>query len=358
MPQTVLLVGTRKGLFLLESEDRRDWNVRGPLCDAWPIYNAILADDGTIYATAASEWHGAGVWRSADRGETWEFSSEGITYGEDNELKVNKVSGLAATNGRLLVGAENIGLFESRDGGKTFSLLSTLDGASGRETWNDPNMQPPGHLGLSAIFPDPDDEQKIRVIVQGNSIFDTDDGGKTWAPRNKGLRREWPAPPDPEVGFCVHKLAPSPADGQRWFQQNHVGTWRSDDGGMTWNEISEGLPSQFGFAAAAHAHDRDTFYTTVVDPMHSRTMIDGQCAVWRTRDAGSSWQKLTNGLPQQNAHLGVLREGMVADRQDDFGLYFGTSTGQVFASVDEGDSWTQVADYLPAISSVRVATVD
>lgn len=358
MPQTVLLVGTRKGLFLLESADRRDWTVRGPLCDAWPIYNAILGEDGTIYATAASEWHGAGVWRSADRGETWEFSSEGIAYGEGSELKVNKVSGLAETNGRLLVGAENIALFESRDSGKTFSLVTSFEGVSGRETWNDPSTQPPGHLGLSAIIPDPEDEQKIRVIVQGNSILDTDDGGRTWAPKNRGLRREWPAPPDPETGFCVHKLAPSPVDGDRWFQQNHVGTWRSDDGGDNWLDITEGLPSEFGFACAAHAHDRDTFYTTVLDPLHSRTMIDGECVVWRTRDAGSSWQKLTNGLPQRNAHLGVLREGMVADRQDDFGLYFGTSTGQVFASLDEGGSWTQVADYLPSISSVRVATIE
>jgi hypothetical protein len=357
MAKTVLLVGTRKGLFVLESGDRRDWAMRGPLCDGWPIYNAILDEGGTIYATAASEWHGAGVWRSSDLGETWQFSSDGIAYPEESDLKVNKVSGLAAANGRLLVGAENIGLFESRDGGQTFSLVSTLDGASGRDVWNDPAMQAPGHLGLSAIMPDADDEQKIRVIVQGNSTFDTDDGGKTWMPRNKGLRREWPAPPDPEVGFCVHKLAPSPVDRDRWFQQNHVGTWRSDDGGATWNEITEGLPSEFGFACAAHPHDRETFYTIPLDPMHSRTMHDGRASVWRTKDAGSSWQRLGNGLPDRDAHLGVLREGMVADLQDDFGLYFGTSTGQVFASVDEGESWTELSGYLPAISSVRVATI-
>jgi photosystem II stability/assembly factor-like uncharacterized protein len=357
MAKTVLLVGTRKGLFLLESDNRRTWTTRGPLCDGWPIYAAILDEDGTIYASAASEWHGAGVWRSTDLGETWEFSSEGIAYPDDSGLKVNKVSGIAATPGRLLVGAESIGLFESRDGAKTFSLVTTFDEASGREAWNDHANQPPGNLGLSAIIPDPADEQKIRVVVQGNSIFDTDDGGKTWTPKNRGLRREWPAPPDPEVGFCVHKLAPSPVDEQRWFQQNHVGTWRSDDGGDNWIEITEGLPSQFGFACAAHAHDRDTFFTTVLDPMHTRTMQNGECAVWRTRDAGSSWEKLTNGLPERDAHIGVLREGMVADRQDDFGLYFGTSTGQIFASTDDGESWSTVADFLPSISSVRVATL-
>jgi hypothetical protein len=357
MGKTVLLIGTRKGLFLAESSDRRDWELRGPLCEGWPIYHAILGEDGTIYAAAASEWLGSGVWRSSDLGETWEFSSEGIGYDESSDLKLNKVSSLASAHGKLYVGAESIGLFESSDGGKTFSLLSTLDGAPGREVWNDPSMQPPGHLGLSAIIPDADDPQKLRVIVQGNSIFDTDDGGKTWAPRNKGLRRDWPPPPNEEVGFCVHKLAPSPVDKDRWFQQNHVGTWRSDDGGLTWNEITEGLPSEFGFACAAHAHDRDTFYTIPLDPGHGRVMHDGRASVYRTRDAGSSWERLGNGLPQQDAHLGVLREGMVADRQDDFGLYFGTSTGQVFASVDEGDSWNEIAGYLPSISSVKVATL-
>jgi photosystem II stability/assembly factor-like uncharacterized protein len=356
MAKTVLLVGTRKGLFLLESDDRRDWKLRGPLCDGWPVYQAILDEEGTIYAAAASEWHGAGVWRSSDLGETWEFSGEGIAYPEGSDLKVNKVSSIASAHGRLLVGAESIGLFESRDGGQTFSLLSTLDGASGREQWNDPASQPPGHLGLSAIIPG-DDPQSFRVIVQGNSIFDTTDDGKTWTPKNKGLRRDWPAPPDPEVGFCVHKLAPSPVDKQRWFQQGHVGTWRSDDGGDSWVEITEGLPADFGFACAAHAHDRDTFFTIVLDPLHNRTMPGGEAAVWRTRDAGSSWEKLTNGLPQRDAHIGVLRDGMVADTQDDFGLYFGTSTGQLFASTNEGDAWVQIADYLPAISSVRVATL-
>jgi photosystem II stability/assembly factor-like uncharacterized protein len=357
MPQTVLLVGTRKGLFILESDDRRDWKARGPLCEGWPIYHAILDEEGTIYAAAASEWLGSSVWRSSDMGETWEQSSEGLNYEGVEGLKLNKISSLAAAHGKLYVGAESVGLFDSSDGGKTFSLVSTLDGAPGREVWNDPAMQPPGHLGLSAILPYPDSPDHLRVIVQGNSIFDTDDGGKTWTPRNKGLRRDWPPPENPEVGFCVHKLAPSPVDAERWYQQNHVGTWRSDDGGHTWNEITEGLPSDFGFACSAHPHDRETFYTIPLDPGHGRTMHDGRASVWRTRDAGSSWQRLGNGLPDHDAHLGVLREGMTADSQDDFGLYFGTSTGQVYASTDEGDSWSEIASYLPSISSVKVATV-
>ncbi len=358
MPQTVLMVATRKGLFLLESEDRRDWNVRGPFCENWPIYHAVRdPGSGTIYAAAASEWHGSAVWRSSDEGETWEHSSEGLTHGEsDDGVKLSKVSNLAVSDGRILAGGEAIGLFESTDGGQTWSLKSTLEGQPGSDAWNDPKNQPPGHLGLSAILPDTADPSHFWAIVQGIGIFETTDDGATWAPRNTGLRADWPLE-DPQVGYCVHKLVRSPTDGNRFFQQNHVGMHRSDDGGHTWTEISEGLPTEFGFAAAVHPHDKDTFYVVPLDPGHGRTMIDGKAAVWRTRDAGSSWQRLDQGLPAEDAYVGVLREGMAIDSDDVPGLYFGTSTGQVFASLDEGDSWTEIASYLPAISSVEVATV-
>jgi len=357
MSSTVLLVGTRKGCFVLESDaDRRDWKVRGPFCDGWPIYNAVHDPaSGSIYAAAASEWHGAGIWRSSDLGENWEFSSEGLTYG-DNGMKLSKVHGLAAAHGRLLAGAEAAGLFESRDGGKTWTLISTLDGQPNRELWNDPANQPPGHLGMSAILPHPEDASRFWVIIQGHSIFETTDDGATWTPRNKGLRADWPLE-NPEVGYCVHKLVLSPADHQRMYQQNHCGMHRSDDQGQSWVEISEGLPSDFGFAAAAHPHDKDTFYVIPLDPGHGRVMPEGHAAVWRTRDAGSSWQRLDRGLPERDAHLGVLREGMAIDGYDVPGLYFGTSTGQVFASNDEGESWNEIAGYLPAISSVNVAVL-
>jgi photosystem II stability/assembly factor-like uncharacterized protein len=352
MPTTLLLVGTRKGLFVLDSEDRRDWRVRGPYCESWPIYHAVYDPDaGTIFAAAASEWHGAAVWRSSDLGETWEWSSEGLSYTNDG-LKLSKVSSISAAHGRVLVGAEAAGLFESQDGGVSWSLLTTLDDQPGRGSWNDPNKQPPGHLGLSAILPHPDDPSRLWVIVQGYGIFETTDGGESWTPRNRGLRADWPRE-DPEVGFCVHKLVLAP-DHERMYQQNHVGMHRSDDGGKSWTEITDGLPSEFGFPAAAHPHDRDTFYVIPVDPGHGRTMPDGQAAVWRTRDAGSTWQRLDDGLPQRNAYLGVLREGMTIDEG---GLYFGTSTGQIFGSADDGYSWSEVASYLPGIWSVEVASV-
>jgi photosystem II stability/assembly factor-like uncharacterized protein len=342
----------------MESDgDRRDWSMRGPYCDGWPIYHAVHdAESGSIYAAAASEWHGSGVWRSSDLGESWKLSSEGLSY-DDTGQKLSKISGLTAAHGRVLAGAENAGVFESRDGAATWSLLSTLEGQPGRPDWNDPANQPPGHLGLPAMLPHPDDPARLWAVVQGVGIFETTDDGASWTPRNRGLRADWPRPHD-EIGFCVHKLVMSPVDHDRLYQQNHCGMHRSDDGGRSWTEITEGLPTDFGFAAAAHPHDRDTFYVIPLDPGHGRCMPDGHASVWRTRDAGSSWQRLDEGLPQQNAHLGVLREGMAIDSLDTPGLYFGTSTGQVFASADEGDSWSEIASYLPAISSVEVAVLD
>jgi photosystem II stability/assembly factor-like uncharacterized protein len=357
MSKTLLTVATRKGTFLLESDDRKDWTISEPLCEGWPIYHAIYdAPSDSIYAAAASEWHGSGIFHSRDRGSTWEMSSEGLSYGDEDGRKINKVSTLARAGDRLLVGVEAPGIFESKDDGATWSLLSTLSGQHGSEYWDDPANQAPGHLGISGFVTDPDDSDNFFTIVQGVGAFETDDGGSSWTPRNAGLRRDWPGDYE-DVGFCVHKLVRS-SNPERMYQQNHVGVHRSDDSGQSWNEITEGLPGDFGFAAAVHPHDTETFYVIPVDGGHGRTMHDGKATVWRTRDAGSSWQPLRNGLPQVDAHLGVLRQGMAMDTHDVPGIYFGTSTGQVFASADEGETWTEIASYLPSISSVDVAIVD
>jgi len=218
MPRVVLMVGTRKGCFLLESDtERRNWEVRGPFCEGWPIYHAVHdAASGDIYAAAASEWHGAGIWRSSDLGESWQLSSEGLAYGADG-LKLSKVSGLAAAHGRVLAGGEAAGIFVSRDGGVSWSLLSTLDNQPGRDDWNVPSNQPPGHLGMPGILTHPDDPARFYVVVQGFGIFETTDDGATWTPRNEGLRADWPREYD-EVGFCVHKLVMAP-DRERLYQQ-------------------------------------------------------------------------------------------------------------------------------------------
>jgi photosystem II stability/assembly factor-like uncharacterized protein len=357
MSRMLLLVGTRKGCFVLEAgHDRATWKIRGPYCDAWPIYHAIYdAESGPIHAAAASEGLGTTGWSRPDLGETWTQSSEGLSYGE-NGRKLTKVSGLTAAHGRLLAGADQIGIFESGDGGQTWSLHSEIEGVPTREGWDGRDTRPPGDLGVPAMLPDPDDAAHFFAVVQGIGAFETTDDGRTWTPRNRGLRADWPLE-NPEVGYCVHKLVQSPTDRDRMYQQNHVGMHRSDDAGKSWTEITEGLPTEFGFAAAVHPHDRDTFYVIPLDGGHGRCMPDGEAAVWRTRDAGSTWQRLDEGLPQHDAHLGVLREGMAIDALDTPGLYFGTSTGQVFASADEGESWSEIASYLPGITSVEVAVV-
>jgi len=353
--RTICLIGTRKGFFLAESDEARsDWKLRGPYCESWPIYHAIMDGKGTIFAAAASEWHGSAVWRSPDLGETWTHSSEGLAY--DDDRRISKVSVLSAKHDRVLVGVEMPGVFESTDDGETWSVKTTLAGQPGSEVWDDPNNQPPGHLGISAVFEDADDRSHWWAIAQGIGMYETADDGATWTPRNRGLRADWPREHE-EVGFCVHKVARA-ADGVRMYQQNHVGMHRSDDSGLSWTEITEGLPSEFGFAAAAHPHDRDTFHVIPLDPGHGRTMPDGKACVWRTEDAGSTWRRSDAGLPQENAFVGVLREGMANDTYDVPGYYFGTSTGQLFVSNDDAASWQEVAGYLPAITSVEVAILD
>jgi photosystem II stability/assembly factor-like uncharacterized protein len=351
-----LLVGTKKGAFILESDEaRRKWNLRGPFCETWPIHHLVRrAADSNLYAAGGNAWYGPSVWRSDDDGASWTQSSAGLTYGED-EPKVTTIWNLTPSNGTLYAGVEPAGLFLSDDDGQTWSHVAGLREHPSRPEWQPGN----GGLCLHSIVPHPTDRDRLWIGISAVGAFETLDGGNTWELRNKGVRADFYPGPPPEFGQCVHKMHLHPDYPERLYQQNHCGVYRTDDGGRQWTEITPGLPSEFGFPLALHPHDPSALYVIPLNGAdRGRHMIDGQAAVWRSRDRGDSWQRLSDGLPQEGAYLGVLREAMATDRLETPGVYFGTSTGQIFGSADEGDHWSLVADFLPPIWSVEAAVVE
>ena len=356
-PRILLLIGTKKGLFVAESDAaRQTWSLRGPYCEHWPINHAVYDPASrAIHAGGGSDWFGPAVWTSPDLGHSWTHSSAGLAYGEGQE-PIGAVWSLEAATGALYAGVQPAGLFRSTDGGLNWTHLNGLQKHPTRPDW----MAGGAGLTLHHIVTDPTDPRRIWVGISSAGTFYTGDGGETWEPRNKGVRADY-MPEDqryPEFGQCVHSLAPAPGMPDRLYQQNHCGMYRSDDAGRTWKSIETGLPSTFGFPSAVHPGDPDTaFLIPLNGDTKGRYMPDAKAAVWRTRDAGSSWQDLRAGLPQENAYFGVLRQAMATDRMDTAGVYFGTSGGAFFASNDEGESWTTIAEHLPAILSVETATL-
>jgi photosystem II stability/assembly factor-like uncharacterized protein len=356
--KVLVLVGTRKGAFILESDDRRrSWQLRGPFCETWPL-NHVVADPatGTIHAGGGSEWFGPAVWKSTDLGATWTHSSEGLAYPAGEE-PIKSVWSLARGAGGLHAGVEPAGLFRSDDGGRSWQHVAGL-----RDHPSRPHWQPGGGgLILHSLVPHPEDPRQLWVAISTAGVFHTADGGETWQARNQGTRCDY-LPEEqryPEYGQCVHCLVAAPGMPDRLYQQNHCGMYRSEDGGRRWRSIEAGLPSSFGFAAAVHPRDPATLYLLPLNgDSVGRYVPDGKAAVWRTRDGGENWQAMREGLPQENTFFGVLRQAMATDRLEPAGVYFGTNTGALFASADEGESWSCVAQHLPLICSVETLVVE
>ncbi len=350
-----LLIGTPKGAFILDGDPSRSvWSARGPLCEGWPVYDiAVVPGSNALIAGAASAWYGPAVWRSDDVGQTWAHSSEGLTYGDDGP-KLTQVWNVAADRfGTVYAGVEPAGLFRSRAGGVTWEHVEGLTNHPTRAEWQPGN----GGLCLHTIVPHPTDRDRVWVGISAVGVFETRDGGASWELRNKGTRQEYGPERYPEFGQCVHKLVLAADGGERLYQQNHCGVYRSENGGRDWDEITEGLPSEFGFPMVAHPRDPETAWTIPLEG-YGRMMPKAVASVWRTNDAGKTWLQSGDGLPLEGAYLGVLREAMAVDRMDSVGVYFGTSTGQVYGSLDEGKTWGLVAENLPRVYSVEAITLE
>jgi hypothetical protein len=356
--KVLILLGTKKGAFIMEGdEQRRSFELRGPFCETWPM-NHVVADPatGTIYGGGGNEWFGPAVWMSTDLGATWTHSSEGMAY-EAGEDPIKSVWSVAPGEGCVYAGVEPAGLFRSEDGGASWRHVAGL-----RDHPSRPHWQPGGGgLILHSLVPHPDDARQLWVAISAAGVFHTQDGGATWEARNRGTRADYlPEGQNyPEFGQCVHCLVMAPGMSDRLYQQNHCGMYRSDDGGRRWESIEAGLPSSFGFPAAVHPREAATLYLLPLNgDIAGRYVPDAKAAVWRTRDGGKTWEALREGLPQKDAFFGVLRQAMATDRLEPAGVYFGTGSGALFASADEGDSWRCIAQHLPTILSVETLVVE
>ncbi|MBI1255925.1 MAG: exo-alpha-sialidase [Chloroflexi bacterium] len=377
-PKVNVLVGTRKGGFIFSSDaDRQQWSVSDVMFKGWNVMHMVKDPrDGRLHAAVQHFVFGATTHYSDDLGQTWKqspapprftrpsasgrpggtpeeaFSANGIPATPEEVLKVwNIEPGRADEPDVLYAGVQPASLFKSTDRGESWVLNESLYDHPQRGKWN-PGA---GGLCLHSIVLDPRDKNRMYVAVSAAGVYRTEDGGQTWQPRNKNVLADFGGDIYPEFGQCVHKLAIHPSQPDVLYQQNHCGVYRSDNCGDDWINLDQGkLPSRFGFPIVVHPHDPKTIYVMLEESDQFRMSVDGQAAVWRSRDAGESWQRITTGLPA-NAHVVVLREAMVADNLEPAGLYAGTDTGQLFYSRDDGDSWEIMADYLPPIQSVEIA---
>ncbi len=351
----VLLVGTKKGLFLARSDAKRaSWEINGPFCDAWPVNHAAFDPaTGSIVAAGMNAWFGPAIWKSTDMGKTWTHSSEGLTYGEGAD-PLTAAWLLKPAGNVIYAGVEPAGLFKSTDGGETWEHVTGL-----RDHPTRPHWQPGGGgLMVHTMEVDPRDPNHLYVGISVAGVLESRDGGATWEPRNEGIDFDFPTEV-PGIANCAHHFELDRANPDILFQQSHAGMFISKDGAANWRRVESGLPSTFGFPAVAHPRNGGTYYIApLTDADKGRYMPDAAAAVYRTKDHGQSWTALRNGLPQQDAYFGVLRQAMATDGLDPAGLYVGSSTGHLFASADEGETWSEVASYFPSISSIEVAVVE
>jgi photosystem II stability/assembly factor-like uncharacterized protein len=365
-----VLVGTRKGAFVLTADGKRqDWQVDGPFWGGWEIYHlkGSPADPDRIYASQSTGWHGQLIQRSDDGGKTWNPVGNDFRYatvpgthqwydGTPHPWEFARVWHLEPSRSDpdvVLAGVEDAALFRSADGGATWHELSGLRGHG-----SGPHWQPgAGGMCLHTILVDPRDEDRLYVAISAAGAFRSLDGGATWQPINKGLESQGIPDPAAEVGHCVHRIAQHRDRPDVLFMQKHWDVMRSDDGGDSWYEISGNLPTDFGFPIDVHAHEPDTVYVVPITSDMHHFPPDGRLRVYRSRTGGHEWEPLTTGLPQEHCYVNVLRDAMAVDALDECGVYFGTTGGQVYASADAGDTWAPIVRDLPPVLSVEVQTL-
>ena len=376
----MVLVGTRKGGFILSSDHKRQkWEIKGPIFKGWNVMHMTFDQrDQRLHAAVVHDVYGPSTHYSDDLGENWTQGKEAPSFprpskasrplGTPEEAKTPEEAEKLAEKvlkvwhiepagkdkpGVLYAGVEPAALFISADKGETWQLNESLYDHPHRAEW----FPGAGGLCLHTIIPDPAIPERMYVAISTGGCYRTDDAGETWNPYNKNVRADFLPDNFPKFGQCVHKIAIHPQRPDVLFQQNHCGVYRSDNNAEDWIDIGDGkLPSRFGFPIAVHPHQPETIYIILEESDQYRLSIDGSFAVWRSQDSGDKWQRLTNGLPEK-AHLVVLREAMATDQYENAGIYFGTTTGQVFATRDAGDSWAKIVDYLPRILSVETAAI-
>ncbi len=358
---TILMVGTRKGMWIGTADDQRhDWEFTGPHFDMEEVYSCLIDKRGErprLLAGASSMWLGPQVRRSDDLGASWQETPNGaVRFPEGTDAKVERIWQLVtgAEDGVVYAGSEPGAVWRSTDGGASFTLEQALWDHPHRKEWNAGF----GGQAFHTILPHPTDPQSVTAALSTGGVYQTNDGGESWAPRNQGIRAEF-LPEDqqyPEFGQCVHKVTRHPSRPERLFLQNHGGVYRSDNHGESWESIADGLPSTFGFAIVVHPHQPDTIYVFPISGGDGRYPPDAKARVWRSRNAGDSWEELGNGLPD-SFYVAVMRDAMCVDDHDQAGVYFGARNGSVWASADEGDSWRQIVSNLPDVMVVRAASI-